>query len=220
MGAAVASLVAGLGWILSLTTVNVGMQLILPAWVRAPGLSVYLLVFMGSQAVGSFLWGSVSGFLGVRAALVLPAVLLVGAAASVLVLPMPTTIGRLDRGVVPMSADGPVLLLEEGASDDQPVLVHVVYTVPEENRDAFLRAMDPVRRARRRTGAVRWSLVEEREAAERCRFVEEFRVGSWAEHQRQHEERWTGSDASLLEEARDLAEGTPEVRHCLVRSEG
>lgn len=81
--ATITSAVAGSSWILSLTTMNAGVQLILPAWARARGPSVYLLVFMGSQAVGSFVWGSVSEFLGVRETLVVGAVLLVAAAVSV-----------------------------------------------------------------------------------------------------------------------------------------
>ena len=45
-----ALLVGGACWLLSLSTLNASMQLSLPSWVRARGLSVYQLVFMGGQA--------------------------------------------------------------------------------------------------------------------------------------------------------------------------
>ena len=53
-----ALVVGGGAWLLSLSTLNASMQLSLPAWVRARGLSVYQLVFMGGQAVGCLLYTS------------------------------------------------------------------------------------------------------------------------------------------------------------------
>src|SRR5690606_38706622 len=52
---------AGFAWLLALSTMNATMQLLLPGWVRARGLSVYMLVFMGGQAIGSLVWGLVAG---------------------------------------------------------------------------------------------------------------------------------------------------------------
>ncbi|HYO19587.1 MAG TPA: MFS transporter [Dermatophilaceae bacterium] len=52
-----ALVVGGASWLLSLSTLNASMQLNLPAWVRARGLSVYQLIFMGGQALGSVVWG-------------------------------------------------------------------------------------------------------------------------------------------------------------------
>ena len=55
---------AGMGWIAVLSTVNAAMQLFLPGWVRARGLSAYQIVVFGGQALGSLLWGLVAGQLG------------------------------------------------------------------------------------------------------------------------------------------------------------
>ena len=55
--AVVVLLPAGLAWITVLSTMNASLQLFLPEWVRARGLSVYLTVLFGSQAVGAVALG-------------------------------------------------------------------------------------------------------------------------------------------------------------------
>ena len=66
-------------------------------------------------------------------------------------------------------------------------------------------------RARRRTGARRWRLY--RDGTATGRHVKTFVVASWAEHLRQHDGRWTGSDGETRAAVRELATGEPEVRH-------
>jgi hypothetical protein len=48
---------AGAAWVLATITLNVAAQLALPWWVRARGLSLFLLAITGSIAIGSALWG-------------------------------------------------------------------------------------------------------------------------------------------------------------------
>src|SRR4051812_43318705 len=43
-------LVAGMGWMVVISTVNASLQLFLPRWVRARGLATYQIVFAGGQA--------------------------------------------------------------------------------------------------------------------------------------------------------------------------
>ena len=57
----VALVIGGASWLLCLSTLNASMQLSLPSWVRARGLSVYQLIFMGGQAIGSVVWGVLAG---------------------------------------------------------------------------------------------------------------------------------------------------------------
>jgi MFS family permease len=81
-------LLSGVAWIATLTTVTVAAQLALPQWVQARGLAIYLVVLIGSQAVGAFVWGLVASRFGLAASLTSAAVLLVAAAASQGVLPL------------------------------------------------------------------------------------------------------------------------------------
>jgi predicted MFS family arabinose efflux permease len=81
-------LLAGVAWIATLTTLTVAAQLTLPQWVQARGLAIYLVVLIGSQAVGAFVWGLVASHFGPTTSLTAAAVLLVATAASHGVLPL------------------------------------------------------------------------------------------------------------------------------------
>ena len=81
-------LLAGVAWIATLTTLTVAAQMALPQSLRARGLAMYLVILIGSQALGSLVWGVVASRFGLIASLTASAVLLVVAAASVGVLPL------------------------------------------------------------------------------------------------------------------------------------
>jgi MFS family permease len=72
---------AGVAWIAFLSNVNAALQIFLPRWVRARGLSVYQMVLFGAQAAGAVIWGLVAGAAGlVPAFLTSAAVMAAGAA--------------------------------------------------------------------------------------------------------------------------------------------
>jgi hypothetical protein len=81
-------LLAGVAWIATLTTLTVAAQMALPPSLRARGLGMYLVILIGSQALGSLVWGVVASDFGLIASLTASAVLLVVAAASGGVLPL------------------------------------------------------------------------------------------------------------------------------------
>src|SRR5260370_9597804 len=93
----------------------------------------------------------------------------------------------------PIRGQDPPLLVERHP-EDGPVLVMMEYSIDPQRGGEFARAMQAVRRIRRRDGAIRWSLYED--AATPGRYIENFVVQSWAEHLRQHE-RITVSDRQL-----------------------
>ena len=64
---------AGVAWIAFLSNVNAALQLFLPKWVRARGLSVYLMVLFGAQAAGAAIWGAVAGTAGLVPAFLISA---------------------------------------------------------------------------------------------------------------------------------------------------
>ena len=71
--AAVALLPVGGAWIAVMSSLNSGLQLALPNWVRARGLAYYLVVFQGAQAVGAVVWGAVADATSVTTALLVAA---------------------------------------------------------------------------------------------------------------------------------------------------
>jgi len=69
--------VAGAGWIGILACLNVAAQTMLPPWLRARGLSMYLLVLQGGMAVGSAVWGGLASRIGVPLALLCSALTMI-----------------------------------------------------------------------------------------------------------------------------------------------
>jgi MFS family permease len=206
----IALLPIGGAWIAVMSSLNSGLQLALPNWVRARGLAYYLVVFQGAQAVGAVIWGVVADYTSVTTALLVAAVMLVLGAILGLRTPMPDT-SRLDR--TPSAHwPAPQLMFTPNA-EDGPILVTLTYRVAEHNAIAFTDAMRHVGRSRRRTGALRWELF--RDGNDPTRFVESYLVGTWAEHLRQHEHRLTGADRRFEEQAHRYALGPPDVAHLL-----
>jgi hypothetical protein len=94
-----------------------------------------------------------------------------------------------------------------------PVMVAVTYTVAPENEEAFLEAMEPVRRSRMRTGAVQWGIYRHGEKPHR--LVELYEVPTWGEHLRQHTGRLTGADQDAEERAHALSDTPPQAAHLI-----
>ena len=194
--AALATLVVnGLAWMAITSTLQAEMQLVLPAWVRARGMAIYVVIFMGSQTTGALLWGLVANRFGLRPAVLAAACVVLAAAIAGLIWRLPET-GHLDPQPAVYWTDPRVAFDPE--PDTGPLLVAVHFTVTAERQSEFLAAMDQLRLSRLRTGATRWELY--RDAEHRDRFVEIFRVSSWEEHLRQHEDRLTATD-QVVEEA-------------------
>jgi MFS family permease len=207
--AVLALLPAGLAWMAVLSTMNASLQLFLPEWVRARGLSVYLTVLFGSQAVGAVLWGVVAAPKGVVPAYLIAAALMVGGAATIRIWPLIDTAG-MDRRTVARSEPQ---LAFDAAPDQGPVVVSITYTISSEREDAFLEAMVRVRLSRLRTGATQWGLFRDGESPHE--FVELFVVESWEEHLRQHSDRLTGTDTAYLDDARSLSDPPPRTVHLI-----
>jgi MFS family permease len=201
---------AGGAWLAVLSTLGAATQVFLPNWVRARGLSVQQIVFMGGQAVGALLWGVAANYAGLVPVFVPAAVLMVLGAATSAIWPLFDT-ARLDRSTTVYWPE-PQLMVEPDR-DEGPVLITVTFTVPPENERRFVEAMQRVQASRRRTGATRWNLY--RDAAVAGRFMETFLVPSWEEHLRQHRERLTGTDQDIEREALQFVAGPPEVAHLL-----
>jgi MFS family permease len=208
--AMVVLLPAGLAWMGVLSHANAGLQLFLPAWVRARGLAVYQMVVFGAQALGALLWGALAQPFGVAPAFLVAAAVLVGGVATIRIWPLIDTSG-LDRGTRAYWPE-PNLVLDADSARG-PVLVKNVYTVAPEKEAEFVEAMSDVRRSRLRTGASQWRLYRDGEVPHS--FVELFLVPSREEHLRQHRYRLTGSDRESEERVNALSDPPPEASHLI-----
>jgi MFS family permease/quinol monooxygenase YgiN len=207
--ALVALLVAGMAWVATLSALMGSAQMILPAWVRARGMALFLLVFHGGQAGGAVLWGAFAKATSTKEAFIVVAG---GLVAGLLAVPRYRVRSGEDLDLTPSGHwEEPQLALDREPGQGQ-VLVTVDYRVDPENHEEFREAMQAVGRVRRRSGAQRWALFQD--AADPDRFVETFIVPSWEEHLRQHQ-RVTVADRRFEERVRELlSEGSePRVSH-------
>ncbi len=205
----VAAFLGGLSWIAVLTSFNVSAQMALPDWIRARGLAVFLMVFFGSMALGSVIWGQLASVTAVPVALL--------TAAAGLVLGLLATRGyAVGQGealdLTPASSWPAAPDLGALTSDDRPAMVSVEYRIAEQDRADFLAALQEFAKERLRDGATRWHIhqgVEDPEV-----WIETFHLPSWAEHLEQHE-RVTQNDAAVQERVRrfDQRSSGPVVRH-------
>jgi hypothetical protein len=146
-------------------------------------MSVYILVFQGSVAIGSLLWGQIASMQGG-----LPFAL--GTAAvcmcANLMLAMRFKLSMVEGFDTSMSAHwkDPNIVVEPDP-DNGPVLVTVEYIIDPARAKEFTEAANILGRVRRRDGAYQWHLFFDLAKPER--YFETFMIESWGEHVRQHE---------------------------------
>jgi MFS family permease len=197
--AGLALAVGGLAWILALSTLNSLYQLSLPGWVKARGMSFYLIVFQGGNAIGSAVLGILAEHLGLTPVLLIAAVALL----------LGPLVGLRHRfqPIAPAdllpAGDWPAPHLAADEAPAGPVMVTVEYWPRDGLRDQLLAELTDARFSRRRTGASAWRAWQD--AADPGRIIEQFVVASWQEHERQHD-RVTGRDQQRLDKIRAMTD--------------
>lgn len=207
--AGTAMLLIGVAWISVVSSLMTAAQTALPGWVRARGLALFWVVYMGGMAAGSTLWGQVASWTGIPHALTAAAI---GALAGI-ALTRSYRVGRHDVADLSPTLYWPTPMTTGDVEIDRgPVMVTVEYHIDPAEAEAFTRTMQPIRRIRRRDGAFMWELFRDIEHPDR--MMECFMVESWIEHLRQHE-RVTVADRDVLERARAFHRGSepPRVTH-------
>lgn len=208
--------VLGLAWITMMATLNASAQTVLPDWVRARGLSVFLIAFSGSMAIGAAAWGLLADLTTTPTSLLAAAAL---AGAGCLLAPyLPLATGEL-RDLAP-TKQMPVHSDPRTADDTGEVQVLVHYRIDPVDETEFRTLLQGVRRWRLRTGAHAWCLYRDFDRPDQ--WVESFVVSSWVEHLRQHtrttEDDWTSQQAAYRLHRGDEP---PQVVHLIVpRADG
>lgn len=171
---------SGAVWICIVNTNMLAQQSAVPAWVRARTLAVYMVVFQGSTAAGSALWGTVAAKAGTSNALICAGLLMFGV---LLVMNrFPARLGKEDEA----TASGSSLhsaFSPASVPPDAAVAVQIVYHVKPENRVEFLHQLHAIGKVRRRDGASFWRVY--RDLEKECCYVERFIVDSWSQYLRQ-----------------------------------
>jgi MFS family permease len=202
--AAVALVAGGACWVLALSTLNSLYQLSLPQWVKARGMSFYLMVFQGGNAIGSAVMGLAAEHAGLSLTLAI-------AAAGLALTPLAALVRRFQpippQDLLP-AGEWPAPHITPGQAPRGPVLVSIEYRGRPGLEDELMTALRNVRFSRRRTGATSWRAW--RDAADATRMIEQFVVASWDEHVRQHE-HVTKRDQDRLDRVRDMTDPAHQV---------
>ncbi len=209
-----ALLAGGVAWMTTMSSFNVSAQTVVPEWVRARALALYLLVFFGSLAVGAAAWGALAERVGLHLTLyAAAAALLVGLVAT----PFFPLRGGEELDLNPSLHWTDPTFVQEPHPEQGPVLVTVEYVIDPARSEEFARTMQEVKRILRRDGATRWGLFAD--TARPGRYLETFLVESWAEHMRQHA-RVTNEDRAAQARARSfhIGDAPPVVTHLVAAS--
>ncbi len=200
----------GFFWTTTMATLNVSVQLSVPAWVYARALGAYLMTFQGGLALGSVLWGVIAQKSSTKVALICAAV---GLATS---LPFMRRFHIL-KGALPDLTPyawktPPAGLVTTPGPDVGPVRISIDYRIPAENYAEFSHAVYELKGARLRDGAMRWGIY--RAASDPEQLNETFLMESWLEYLRSRE-RTTEADRVIRDRVWALhrGDGPPRVSH-------
>jgi MFS family permease/quinol monooxygenase YgiN len=204
----------GAAWITVLSTLQVNAQLVLPGWVRARGLAIYLASFTGTVAIGAAIWGRVASMMGIPTALTIAAA--TGAVGIVVGLPLSMKINEgLDHSpALPIPDPNLPYAIKE---HEGPVMVEIRYRVDTPDVDEFLYFMrTEQRRMRKRNGAITWGLFQD--TGDEQYFDEVFVDESWTQHLRARR-RLTKDDMAIIHKAQSFHRdpGSPKVSRKISR---
>ncbi|WP_213271385.1 MFS transporter [Hyphomonas sp.] len=205
--------ICGSGWLLSMATMNVTVQMAAPRWVAGRALSLYQMAVFGAMAVGSWITGQLAENYGVTQALLTMAALQSVSLIAGLFLRLPQ-VEEMNLDLTGRWRQPDMQVPVEPRSG--PVHVSVKYRIPEAGIPRFLAAMNERRRIHLRDGARAWSLVRDLGDAEV--WLEQYSFARWLDYVL-HNERRTHADDVSINIVKSLHQGSwpPEVHRMLER---
>jgi MFS family permease len=186
-----AMLLAGVAWITVANSLTVSAQMVLPDWVRARGMSIYLMALMGSTAAGAAIWGQVATWTNIHDSLA------IAAASGVLLMAIAQRL-VVDRGIEEDLTPARAFKIPHAEAPPQTgrIQVNIEFRIDPARSAEFLAVMQESRRSRLSQGALDWQLL--RDLYDPGRFVEQITDESWTEHLRRFD-RVTAADVELRE---------------------
>jgi MFS family permease len=206
----------GFAWTSAMSTLNLAVQVSVPAWVQARALGAYQMIFAGGMALGGVIWGFIAEHVST------PKSLMCASVGLALTLPLSLRFHVL-RGVQPdlsphLHPLPPPKLSSEREGDEGPVRVSIDYSIDPTDYAAFTQAIHQLRDVRLRDGAIRWGVYQD--ASDPGHLNETFVTESWLEYLRQRE-RFTASDLRIRDLVWSFHRGKepPRISHMFYAKE-
>jgi hypothetical protein len=206
----------GFAWTSAMSTLNLAVQISVPAWVAARALGAYQMIFAGGMALGGVIWGYIAEHVSTSKSLI--------CAAAGLAITLPLSLRfQVLRGVQPdfsphLYALPAPKLASEREDSDGPVRVSIDYFIDPRDYAAFAKAIHQLRDVRLRDGAIRWGVYQD--AQDPGHLNETFVTESWLEYLRQRE-RFTASDLAIRDRVWSFlrADEPPRISHMFYAKE-
>jgi len=186
-----AMMLAGAAWLAVVNTLTVSSQLALPDWVRARGMSLYMMTMMAATSVSAAVWGQVASLIDV------PWTFVAAAATGIMLWLLSR---RLHATPAEQHDLTPARILKEPVPAFPvehrmgPVMVTVDYRIDPSRAVEFASVMRESRANRLQMGALSWGLFHD--TSEPGHYIEYYLDESWADHLRRFD-RFTAADADL-----------------------
>ncbi len=207
---------AGGASMITISLLNISVQVSVPRWVTARALSLYSSLLTGGIALGAWVWGSVADHWTIDIAMMASGgyMLLLPVCALFLRLPNASTIGSEPVNLASEPEVELAITMRSG-----PIVIEMEYWIEPDDARAYYDAMREVRAVRLRNGGFDWSIT--RDIGEPALWIERFHLPTWGDYLRMRD-RSTQADLNAQNIAnRFLIPGKPKrVRRGLERPFG
>ncbi|TXI12409.1 MAG: MFS transporter [Polynucleobacter sp.] len=200
-------IISGMAWICVANSLTISVQLCLPNWVKARGMSFYQVSLMGGSALGAALWGKVTELSTIEAGVISGNLVGLLLLAFIFHKKIEGTIEEDLTPVCPIEHPDTSQQVDMAAG---PVMISIHYQIKPENQEEFRSIMTESRKLRLMQGALTWSLFEDHQDSEA--FVEYFVFDTWADYLRRFD-RFTIQDLKMQEARHALhaGDGPPKI---------
>lgn len=210
----IAMAIGGIAWISILSSLQVAAQMSLPNWVRSRGLAVFMMIFMGSMAIGSLLWGKVAALYGIDTSLIVAAIGMI----TMLVISHRFKIDGIEKINHTPSMHWPTPEIHENVNHDRgPVFINIIYKVKDKYIEEYLLLIKELSKFRKKSGCYGWGIYQD--TNDPNVYSENFYIESWLEHLRQHE-RVTEAERDVQEKIDGLLISEKKISHYIAIKKG
>jgi MFS family permease len=185
--------VAGIAFIFVLTTTRTSVQLCCPRWVVGRAVSLGQVASFGCMALGSAGWGAIAVLVGLSDALLIAAGFLTLTTLLHRLAPLPVVVAEEAARHTAPRIPAPNLAIDNDAG---PIVVVIEYRVAPNAAREFLALMHELGRARRRNGAIDWSIQQDIDRPEV--WLEYIASSTWIDHIRRLD-RYTAGERALAD---------------------